>query len=191
MPRWLISSQSLHPTSPTQTSLVPGRIVNRNGLRRPWATIRRAFASELNANGLSGSPAPVLGSIRMTVPSSVVGSPGVRTSWLRSAPPSAVGGERAAPTPPGGSPQGFRGFPSWPQSAKLKLAPSPAVAYRAPSAPKWSDPVEWLGYCWHQSLTSTCSGPDATLPDAVSREIRPLTTQPSAVAPGGLGHVSE
>ena len=28
-------------------------------------------------------------------------------------------------TPEGGSPQGLRGLPSWPQSTKLKLAPSP------------------------------------------------------------------
>ena len=38
------------------------------------------------------------------------------------------------PTPPGGSPHGFSGDPSCPQSAKLKLAPSPPLAYRAPSA---------------------------------------------------------
>jgi hypothetical protein len=50
-------------------------------------------------------------------------------------------------------------------------------------------PTEWLGNCWHQSSISTCSGP-AVLPAAVSRDRRPLTTQPSSVAPGGVGHVS-
>ena len=47
--------------------------------------------------------------------------------------------------------------------------------------------MEWLGYCWHQSSTSTCSVPVMTLPLAVSRERRPLTTQPSVVGPGGVG----
>ena len=37
----------------------------------------------------------------------------VRRSWLRSAPPSAVGGFRAADAP-GGSPHGFSGEPSCP-----------------------------------------------------------------------------
>ena len=71
----LISSKMSHPTSPTQTSLVPGRIVNRNGLRRPWATIRRALGSALPARGLSGRPAPVSGSTRSTAPLRAVGSP--------------------------------------------------------------------------------------------------------------------
>ena len=48
----------------------------------------------------------------------------------------------------------------------------------------------WLGYCWHQSSISTCSGPVITLPLAVSFDSRPLTTQPSPVAPGGVGQVS-
>ena len=49
----------------------------------------------------------------------------------------------------------------------------------------------WLGYCWHQSLMSTCSGPVATSPGpAVSTESRPLTTHPSLVGPGGVGHGS-
>jgi hypothetical protein len=52
-------------------------------------------------------------------------------------------------------------------------------------------PVEWLGYCWHQSSTSTCSAPVIWLPLAVRRDSRPETTQPSAVAPGGVGQGSE
>ena len=87
-----ISSQVFQPTSPTQTSLVRGRTPIRNGFRKPCATIRRAFGSELNASGLSGRPWPVAGSTRRRAPSSDVGSPAVRRSWLRSAPPSAVGG---------------------------------------------------------------------------------------------------
>ncbi len=70
-----ISSHVLHPTSPTQISPVPGRIVKRNGLRRPWATMRRALGSELEKSGLPESPAPVAGSTRISVPSSVTGSP--------------------------------------------------------------------------------------------------------------------
>ena len=89
--------------------------------------IRRAFGSALNAFGLSGRPAPVAGSTRRIAPSRLTGSPVVRMSWLRSAPPSAVGGVSVAPTPPGGSPHGLSGLPSWPQSAKLKLAPSPPL----------------------------------------------------------------
>src|ERR671912_925859 len=153
--------------------------------------IRLAFWLGLAACGLVGSAAPVAGSTRMTAPSRVTGSPAVRRSWLRRAPPSAVGGVRVAPTPPGGSPQGLSGAPSWPQSAKLKLAPSPPVAYRAPSAPKARSPTEWLGYCWHQSSISTVSVPVETLPAASSRESRPLTTHPSSVAPGGVGQPSD
>jgi hypothetical protein len=73
----------------------------------------------------------------------------------------------------------------------LKLPPSPALTYSAPSWPKTSDPIEWLGNCWHQLLTSTVSLPVIWLPIAVSRESRPDATQPSAVAPGGLGHPSD
>src|ERR671912_1880036 len=153
--------------------------------------IRLAFWLGLAACGLVGSAAPVAGSTRMTAPSRVTGSPAVRRSWLRRAPPSAVGGVRVAPTPPGGSPQGLSGAPSWPQSAKLKLAPSPPVAYRAPSAPNSRAPTEWLGYCWHQSSISTCSGPLIWLPEAVRRDSPPQTTQPSPVGPGGVGHGSE
>src|SRR5919204_3617584 len=116
----LISSHVPEPTSPIQGSLVPGRNVNRKGFRKPYATIRRAFASLLPASGLPAAPAPVLGSSRRSAPSSVVGSPVVRRSWLRRAPPSAVGGVSLPPTPAGGSPHGFFGVrlpalpPPWP-----------------------------------------------------------------------------
>src|ERR671910_473572 len=120
--------------------------------------IRLAFWSGLAASGLVGRAAPVAGSTRMTAPSRVTGSPAVRRSWLRSAPPSAVGGLGAAP---------------------------------APSAPNSSAPTEWLGYCWHQPSISTCSDPLIWLPEAVRRDSRPETTQPSAVGPGGVGHGSE
>ena len=116
----LISSQSFQPTSPAHSSLVPGLNVKRKGLRSPWAMIRRALASLLDASGLSASAAPVAGLTRMMLPSRLVGSPLVRRSWLRRAPPSAVGGVRVVPTPLGGSPQGFFGVgepaeaPYWP-----------------------------------------------------------------------------
>ncbi len=35
----------------------------------------------------------------------------------------------------------------WPKSSKSKLAPSPPLAYNAPSLPKTRSPIEWLGYC--------------------------------------------
>jgi hypothetical protein len=90
--------------------------------------MRRVFGSELAAFGLSAIAAPVSGLTRMIEPSSPVGSAVVRRSWLRSAPPSAVGAVMLPPTPPGGSPHGFTGFPSAPKSGKVKLAPSPAPA---------------------------------------------------------------
>src|SRR5512143_1527594 len=81
-----ISSQSFQPTSPTQISDVPGRVVIRNGLRSPLAMIRRAAGSVLEASGLVGRPAPVSGSIRMIEPFIPVGSllvpPAVRPTWL-------------------------------------------------------------------------------------------------------------
>src|SRR5215204_1902067 len=116
----LISSQSFQPTSPAHSSLVPGLKVKRKGLRRPWAMIRRALASLLAAIGLSARAAPVAGLTRMMLPSRLAGSPPVRTSWLRRAPPSAVGGVRVVPAALGGSPQGFLGVgepaepPYWP-----------------------------------------------------------------------------
>ena len=61
-----------------------------------------------------GQAAPVTGLTRMIAPSRETGSPLVRRSWLRSAPPSAVGGLRTEPTVPGGSPHGLSGLPSWP-----------------------------------------------------------------------------
>ena len=83
--------------------------------------IRRAFASLLPMLALVGQAAPVSGLTRRIVPSRLVGSPVVRMSWLRSAPPSADGGAIDPPTPPGGSPHGLPGVgvpgsvpPSWP-----------------------------------------------------------------------------
>jgi hypothetical protein len=80
--------------------------------------MRRAFASVLVKKGFPGSPAPVSGSTRIIEPSRLVASVGVRTSWLRSAPPSAVGGEGTPPTAAPGSPQALAGATplSWPQS---------------------------------------------------------------------------
>ena len=75
--------------------------------------IRRVFASELAAFGLSGIAAPVSGLMRMIDPSSVVGSAVERMSWLRSAPPSAEGGVGLLGFE-AGSPQGLTGLPSWP-----------------------------------------------------------------------------
>jgi hypothetical protein len=73
----------------------------------------------------------------------------------------------------------------------MKLAPSPALTYSAPSVPKTTLPTVWLGNCWHHDSIRTCSLPVMTLPFACSRESRPATTQPLVVAPGGLGQPSD
>ncbi len=76
--------------------------------------MRRAFGSALPAFGLPAIAAPVSGfeaQDRAVEPGRVAG---VRTSWLRSAPPSAVGGVRVPPRRAGGSPHGLTGAPSWP-----------------------------------------------------------------------------
>jgi len=87
-----ISSHSEEPTSPIQTR-PSGSMVKRNGLRKPYAMIRRAFRSLSPAFALVGQAAPVSGSTRMTVPDRPTGSPGprVRMSCERREPPSAVG----------------------------------------------------------------------------------------------------
>ena len=89
----LISSHVFQPTSPAQSSPVPGRKVKRNGLRKPCATIRRRFGSLLAIAGLPAAAAPVSGLTRRIAPSSeAVWAAGRRKVWARSAPPCAVGG---------------------------------------------------------------------------------------------------
>ena len=61
--------------------------------------MRRALASVEENSGFVGNATPVFGSMRIIEPSSVVGSEGLRRSWLRRAPPSFVG-----------SPNGFPGL---------------------------------------------------------------------------------
>jgi hypothetical protein len=109
-----ISSYQPQPTSAIHSSEVPGRSVNRKGLRSPVATMRRAPALGEPISGFPGIGAPVSGSTRMIDPSGDVGSPSVRTSCERSIPPSAVWGTIVPPTPTGASPHGFRGMPCWP-----------------------------------------------------------------------------
>ena len=94
--------------------------------------MRCSLTSPEEKKGLPGTPAPVAGSMRRMAPFKRRGSPNARNGvWLRSDPPSAVGGVSLPPTPAGGSPQGFFGVgapsvpPYWPQSSLLKLAPSP------------------------------------------------------------------
>ena len=99
---------------------MPGRNVIRNGLRKPWPTVRLAFADDAAASGLPADAAPVSGSMRISDPASPTGSPLVRMSCERSMPPSALRGWLA----PSGSLQGFFGVtglavlgsvpPSWP-----------------------------------------------------------------------------
>src|SRR5712692_5634807 len=162
--------------------------------------MRCSSASLLPKSGFPGAAAPVTGSTRRIDPFRTRGSPAVRRwLWLRSEPPSAVGGVWSPPTGTGGSPQGFLGVggglpdvpPNCPQSWLPKLAPSPPLMYSIPSAPKPSAPIEWLGNCWHQSSINTCSLAVQSAPTAVSRERWPLIMQPSVVAPGGVGQGSD
>ncbi len=154
--------------------------------------IRRAFASRLaDERVVRQRPAPVAGSTRRTVPSRVTGSPSVRRSWLRSAPPSAVGGVSVAPGAPGGSPQGFSGLPSWPAVDEVEAG---AVA---------AADVERARRRRTRARRSSGSGTAGTSPRRAParlrssrcrrrgrRESRPLTTQPSVVGPGGVGQSS-
>ena len=55
-----------------------------------------------------------------------------------------------------------------------------------PSAPNARLPVEWLGYCWQKSFSIS----RVSLPAASSRDSVPVMTQPSPVAPGGVGQPS-
>ena len=109
-----IPSQVLLPTLPRYSSEVPGRNASRYGLRKPVPTTRCVFASGLDASGLPGDAAPVAGSTRTSAPLRPVGSPVVRTSWARSAPPSALATSTTGVAPGGdvtvtGSPHGFTG----------------------------------------------------------------------------------
>ena len=104
-------------------SFVPGRNVIRNGLRRPYATIRWRIGSALPVAGLPAAAAPVAGFSRRTAPfRTAVSLAARRKLWDRSAPPSAVGGGHRPADRPGGSPHGFIGVtgvsgsvpPFWP-----------------------------------------------------------------------------
>ena len=70
--------------------------------------MRRSFGSALRSAGCPGRRRRWPGRSDQ-LPLSPVGSPAVRRSCARSRPPSAVGGVRAAPTPPGGSRRGSPG----------------------------------------------------------------------------------
>ena len=78
------------------------------------APIRFVLGSVLDASGLPADAAPVAGSMRTSAPLRPVGSPVVRTSWARSAPPSALGTSTTGVVPGGdvtvtGSPHGLTG----------------------------------------------------------------------------------
>ena len=133
--------------SATQTSPVPGRNVNRKGLRKPQMTMRRAFGSALDAFGLVGIAAPVPGS--------------TRTDWCRSkidgviclrcgypAPGALHLRHPARVEPRHGQPAGRRPDSRAGRSPRTGNLPlSPPLADRAPSGPKRRLPSEWLGNC--------------------------------------------
>ena len=65
----LISSQSFQPTSPTQTSFVPGRTRHAERVAQAVGDDAVVGGRRAAVQGLSGSAAPVSGSSRSTVPS--------------------------------------------------------------------------------------------------------------------------
>src|SRR2546428_13399507 len=95
---WFISSHETEPTSPIHRSFVPGRIVKRKGLRNPYPMIRFSLSLTLPPNGLSESPAPVVGLTRRIDPPRTRGSPaGRRGARPRSDSALAVGGFQEPP----------------------------------------------------------------------------------------------
>jgi hypothetical protein len=132
VPRGLGTRFDLLPVVPAHVAdpeLARARAGETEGLRRPIVTTKSSSATPFPTRGLSGGAtgSGPLTSRRSTAPSKLVGSAGVTMSWLRNAPPSAFDPLFGPPTPSGGSPQGFTGFPSWPVSVKWKLAPSPPL----------------------------------------------------------------
>ena len=121
----LISSNEPQPTSPDQISRVPGRNVKRNGLRNPYAMIRRRRSSASAMAGLPAAALPVSGSSRRIEPFSETGCPaGRRKPCERSAPPCELGAVSPVQAGPGGSPHGLSVCP---KSARSYEAPSPAL----------------------------------------------------------------
>ena len=143
-PRTVRSRGRSHPTVPDRRR-PPTRRRSRAGsqagtgcaARRPACGARSRSCSR--SSGLPGTPAPVSGSIRISEPLSPSGSDVVRMSCERSFPPSAVGGDIAPPTPPGGSPQGLIGFAVLPVVGERVARSLPAgeveVAVRAELEP--------------------------------------------------------
>jgi hypothetical protein len=82
-------------------------------------------------------------------------------------------GVRAAPGPHGGSPHGLTGLPSWPQPAKLKLTPSPAVTYRAPIGPEGQVADGVARVLLAPVVDEHLLGPVIRLPAAVRRDSPP------------------
>ena len=150
--------------------------------------MRRMLGSSRRGARFPGRPSPVAGSTRMTEPSRP-GRIGRRAQVLGAQRTTLGARGRAARCRrrSGGSPQGLGELVLPVVHGEELGAVAAGRVQRRRRGPKASEPTECAGYCWHQSSTSTCSGPDMALPSAVSRDSRPLTTQPSEVRPGGLG----
>ena len=67
----LISSHKSQPTSPTQTSFVPGRSVKRNGLRRPYATSNWLMSALALSGLVPGSRVASAGAVPLLAASAV------------------------------------------------------------------------------------------------------------------------
>ena len=135
----LISSQVPQPTSPSQTSLVPGRVVmqervahsrwRRSG-RRCWST--RGVPPGKLASQCSRT-------IRITVPFRVTGSPEVRR---------VLGAQGAALVARRSLSAVAAGITGLTVVNVVETGPvSRRSGYSAPSAPKARSPTEWLGNC--------------------------------------------
>ena len=164
--------------------------------RRP--TMRRALASVLDAIGLSGRPAPVAGSTRMTVPPRHARTPGGAPRALAAQRP-ALGGRWRERRPDAARRIAAGVLRDGAARGAAAVAVVRAVGVRR-LAPRWRTArrrrrtrgrrPSARGYCWHQSWTRTSSAPVMTLPLARRRDRRPLAGHPSVIGPGGEGQAS-
>ena len=131
------------------------------------------------------------GFTRRIAPSSVAGSELVRRSWLRNAPPSALGGDSAAPIPPERIPARVQRAAVLAPVGEVETRPTCPRHIQLPIGTKPGAPIEWLGYCWHQSLINTCSGPWQKFPRRRQPREAAIDHPPiPPAAPGGSGHPS-
>ncbi len=183
--------------------VVPGRKVIRNGLRKPWPTIRFAFASA-PAESSSGCPSRRVARVRVDADRACRRGrsghprPDVLGAEL---PPSAVA---AAGRPARGRRTGSPAYGRAVFGACRRAGPSPcpieagavtaADVQRRRHCRTRAPPPAWLGNCWHQSLLplspiSSAAGRVRDVRRHVDRVAIELAAdvQPSARGPGRVG----